>query len=78
MIMARNLAFDDLSVAAVEPAATTGRPSFWSRLINSLAASRRASADREIATFIAANGGQLTDHLEREISRRFGYAVGDR
>jgi hypothetical protein len=32
--------------------------------------------DREFARFIASHGGELTDDLEREISRRFGYPAG--
>ena len=30
----------------------------------------------EVEAFIAANGGTLTDDLERDISRRFGSAAG--
>ncbi len=42
------------------------------RIGEALAASRRAHAEREIARFIEAQGGRLTDEVEREISRRFG------
>jgi hypothetical protein len=38
----------------------------------------RLQADRtsDVGAFIAANGGMLTDDLEREISRRFGNLAG--
>ena len=51
------------------------RPQFFSRLMQAVVASRRARAEAEVGRFIERNGGQLTDHLEREISRRFGGPV---
>lgn len=36
----------------------------------------RNRTDSAVETFIAANGGVLTDALEREISRRFGNHAG--
>ena len=36
-------------------------------------AARQAQAEREIARFIETQGGRLTDDVEREISRRFGF-----
>ena len=51
-----------------------------SRTIEQLTSSaeRRARRKREgdVARFLAANGGQFTDDMEREISRRFGNVVG--
>ena len=47
-----------------------------SRIGDAVTASRRVQAEREIARFIDLNGGQLTDELEREISRRFGGPAG--
>ncbi len=35
-----------------------------------------AQRESEVARYIAANGGQLTDEMEREISRRFGRSAG--
>ena len=49
---------------------------FWSRLFQSIQLSRQRAAEREIAKLISARGGQLTDDLEREISRRFGGPAG--
>lgn len=37
---------------------------------------RGRQLDNEVGKFIQANGGSLTDELEREISRRFGHIVG--
>ena len=34
-----------------------------------------ARRESEVTRFLAANGGQLTDDLERELSRRFGSIV---
>jgi hypothetical protein len=48
---------------------------FPRRVHEALVASRRARAEREVAGFIEAQGGRLTDNLEREILRRFGSAV---
>jgi hypothetical protein len=35
-----------------------------------------AERDAEIAAFVAERGGQFTDEMEREISRRFGGLAG--
>jgi len=42
---------------------------FW-HLMHALAASRMRQADREIAAYLARNGGKFTDESEREIERR--------
>ena len=47
------------------------RPSLLKRMANALAQSRRRKAEAAIGRFIQANGGTLTDNLEREIGRRF-------
>ena len=41
------------------------------RFIHAMMASRQRQVDREIARYIRDNGGKLTDHVEREIERRF-------
>lgn len=41
------------------------------RVYAAMIAMRRAQAEREVARFIEARGGRLTDDLEREISHRF-------
>ena len=50
----------------------TKSPSILARVFNSIKRSREQAASREIAKFIEMNGGQLTDNIEREISRRYG------
>jgi hypothetical protein len=41
------------------------------RFFHAMMASRQRQADREIARYIRNNGGKLTDHVERELERRF-------
>jgi hypothetical protein len=40
-------------------------------LIAALMEARQRQADREIARYLAASGGKITDEAEREIERRF-------
>ena len=47
------------------------RRGLFGRLLDAMVASRQRQVDREIARFLQANGGRLTDNLEREIERRF-------
>ena len=47
------------------------RPGFFSRILTAVLESRQKQADREIAQYLRLNGGKLTDHVEREIERRF-------
>jgi hypothetical protein len=41
------------------------------RFLDTLAASRRRRAEREVARFVDSLGGRFTDTAEREIERRF-------
>ena len=45
------------------------------KVLEVLLSSRQRDPDCEVARFIRRNGGQLTDEIEREISRRFGSPV---
>lgn len=47
-----------------------------STVLGWLSARDHKAVDGEIAAFIAARGGEITDDLEREISRRFGGMAG--
>lgn len=49
---------------------------FLERMSSRIYARERARHESEIGRFVAANGGVLTDELERAISRRFGRIVG--
>ena len=74
--MAHELAVLDAIPADV--AAEAAKHSIWSRMAAAFIASRQRKADSAIERYILANGGQLTDALERDISRRFGHMAGDR
>jgi plasmid stabilization system protein ParE len=43
------------------------RPSLWRRLRDALEQSRERALDREIAVYLSARGGRLTDRAERDI-----------
>ncbi len=45
------------------------------KVLEVLLSSRQRDPDCEVARFIRRNGGQITDEIEREISRRFGSPV---
>jgi hypothetical protein len=47
------------------------RLSPFQALLRAMIQSRQRQADREIARYIALNGGKLTDEIERRIERRF-------
>lgn len=49
----------------------SNRRNLFLRVVDAIAASNRRKAEREIAGFIARNGGRLTDNLEREVVRIF-------
>jgi len=51
-------------------AASSSRPSFWSRLVAAMMLSRQRQANAEISRFLLSRG-KLTDEVEREIERRF-------
>ena len=56
---------------ALTPTFERPRRGLLRRLVDAMVASRQRQAEREIARFLQANGGRLTDNLEREIERRF-------
>ncbi len=47
------------------------RASLFRRIVEAVADSNRRKAEREIAAFVARNGGKLSDSLERHIERSF-------
>ena len=47
------------------------RRSLFLRIIDAIAESNRRKGEWEIPRYIARNGGQLTDRMEREIGQRF-------
>ena len=46
--------------------------SFARRVVDAIAASNQRRAERELARFIALNGGRLTDGIERQLAERRG------
>lgn len=49
---------------------------FLKSLAERFSVMRQRRVDAEVGEFIAQHGGQLTDDLERQISRRFGSPTG--
>ena len=54
----------------------TGIANFFRVIGARLAIARQKRTDLEVGRFIELNGGQLTDDLERQISRQFGSPSG--
>ena len=50
-------------------------PSLFERISRAIWAAHNRRAEKAVAEFIARNGGELTDDLERQISRRYGSMV---
>ena len=79
--MSKPLTLNAVYGASPTTASTAAKPArigFWARLHQSITLSRQRTAEREIGRFIELHGGQLTDDIEREISRRFGGPAGGR
>jgi hypothetical protein len=55
---------------------TTSRPGIFKRFFNAMIEARHRAADREIERYIMMHGGQLTDSIERDLSRTFGGSAG--
>jgi hypothetical protein len=71
--------FARAELAANEATHATSRgPGLWQRFENFLRSVQMTEQESAVERFINANGGSLTDDLEREISRRFGNMAGDR
>lgn len=67
--------FDSTAIVSHE-APSLGLTGMFKSLAERLALSRQKRVDAEVGQFIEAHGGQLTDDLERQISRRFGSPSG--
>ena len=59
------------TLSSREGAAPARRPLFR-RIVDAIGAANRRKADREIARFVARNGGYLTDAVERRIGASYG------
>jgi hypothetical protein len=58
------------------PADSASSVGLLQRVINWYSRKANAERDAEIAAFVNDRGGQFTDEMEREISRRFGGMAG--
>lgn len=73
--MANTFASDDFdSTAMIAPhnGPAVGLSSFFKSITEHFAVARQKRVDAEVGRFIETQGGQLTDDIERQISRRFG------
>lgn len=62
----------ELPRGKAEPATSARtRKGLFRRFLDALHATRLQQAEREIARYMALNGGKFTDEVEREIERRF-------
>jgi hypothetical protein len=68
--------FDSTAGAAPQPVRATGLSGLFTALVNRVTLSRQRRVDSEVGEFLASHGGQLTDDLERQISRKFGNQAG--
>ena len=68
-----NNLFHPYSTSGATSSGAGKRPrSFARRIVDAIAASNQRRAEREVARFIALNGGRLTDGLERQLAERLG------
>ena len=74
--MATSFTADIVSAGTADTAAVSSRPSFFKRFVTALIEARERAAEREIERYITAHGGTLTDSIERDLSRTFGYPAG--
>ena len=64
--------FDSTAMIAPHGEQAAGVSSFFKSIGARFSLARQNRVDAEIGKFIETHGGQLTDDLERQISRRFG------
>jgi len=59
------------SNAAIAPAAAAPKRGLLRRIYDAMVESQQRRAEREIANYLQRGGVKFTDHVEREIERRF-------
>lgn len=78
--MAKHIAYDaaafDATATVVDAPKTAGIAGFFRRLVDRSRAREAAREEGRIARYIEVHGGELTDDLERQISREFGRQAG--
>jgi hypothetical protein len=70
--MATTFTNEIAGAAPATAAETKPRQGILMRVIAAMMDSRQRAAEREVARYIMARGGVLTDSLERELGRKFG------
>jgi hypothetical protein len=68
--------FDSTVGATQRPQSAPGFAGLFSAILGRFDRSRQRRIDSEVGEFIESHGGQLTDDLERQISRKFGSQAG--
>jgi hypothetical protein len=68
--------FDSTAGVAPHTDHATGVSGLFASIWDRLTLSRQRRVDSEVGRFLEAHGGQLTDDLERQISRKFGNQAG--
>jgi hypothetical protein len=68
--------FDSTVGATQIPERATGMAGLFASILSRFDRSRQRRVDSEVGDFIESHGGQLTDDLERQISRKFGNQAG--
>ena len=68
--------FDSTAVIVGQEPSSIGITGFFKMAAARFAMKRQERIDAEVGRFIEAHGGQITDDLERQISRRFGSHAG--
>ena len=68
--------FDSTAVVVGRETTSTGFAGMFRAVVTHFALARQRRLDVEVGNFIETHGGQLTDDLERQISRKFGSPTG--
>jgi hypothetical protein len=68
--------FDSTAGAAPNTDRAKGLSGLFAGIWDRLTLSHQRRIDSEVGQFLADHGGQLTDDLERQISRKFGNQAG--
>ena len=68
--------FDSTTGVVTETPHTTGIKGVFASIAARITMARQRRIDGEVGKFLESHGGQLTDDLERQISRKFGNHAG--
>lgn len=74
-IMAHNITMNAGSAVAERETSATENLSLLDRISQVFYTNRQRRTERAVERYIQSHGGEMTDNMEREISRRFGNMV---